>query len=161
MCQSNVFFYKSEHGGRVFFDDVGWPWPKHPCTDSKLLDHGKAVYAASRSASGGKTNWTREYTFFTLVSVYREGNTVHLKLKETAKHIFDLIRALLSKVEHIYTLSMDDLKRFDIHEVDLRAAPSFLIKKAEVGFDRPIIEFICARKGEIRKVQVSHLHGHR
>ena len=32
-CQSPVFYYQSENGGRVFFDRLGWPWPKHPCTD--------------------------------------------------------------------------------------------------------------------------------
>ena len=33
VCGALVFFYRSPHNGRVFFDDVGWPWPKHPCTD--------------------------------------------------------------------------------------------------------------------------------
>lgn len=28
-----MFLYQSEHGGRVFFDELGPPWPKHPCTD--------------------------------------------------------------------------------------------------------------------------------
>lgn len=32
-CQRPVFYYQSENGGRVFFDQLGWPWPKHPCTD--------------------------------------------------------------------------------------------------------------------------------
>ena len=27
--------YQSPNGGRVFFDDLGWPWPKHPCTDNQ------------------------------------------------------------------------------------------------------------------------------
>jgi hypothetical protein len=30
-CRS--FFYENEHGSRVFFDNLGPPWPKHPCTD--------------------------------------------------------------------------------------------------------------------------------
>jgi hypothetical protein len=29
-----VFFYQSPYGGRVFFDELGPPWPKHPCTDN-------------------------------------------------------------------------------------------------------------------------------
>jgi hypothetical protein len=29
-----VFFYQSPTGGRVFFDELGPPWPKHPCTDN-------------------------------------------------------------------------------------------------------------------------------
>lgn len=44
VCQASVFFYQSEHGGRVFFDPpLGPPWPKHPCTDNR----------ASGSAGGG------------------------------------------------------------------------------------------------------------
>lgn len=33
VCGAGVFFYANEHGSRVFFDDLGPPWPKHPCTD--------------------------------------------------------------------------------------------------------------------------------
>lgn len=34
VCGVSVFFYQSPHGGRVFFDELGPPWSKHPCTDS-------------------------------------------------------------------------------------------------------------------------------
>lgn len=33
VCKDPVFYYQSENGGRVFFDQLDWPWPKHPCTD--------------------------------------------------------------------------------------------------------------------------------
>ena len=33
VCGQAVYFYASPYGGRVFFDDLGPPWPKHPCTD--------------------------------------------------------------------------------------------------------------------------------
>src|SRR6185437_16803703 len=33
VCGAPVFFYRSPYNGRVFFDNVGWPWPKHACTD--------------------------------------------------------------------------------------------------------------------------------
>lgn len=33
VCNAGVFFYANEHGSRVFFDNLGPPWPKHPCTD--------------------------------------------------------------------------------------------------------------------------------
>lgn len=35
VCSASVFFYKSDAGGRVFFDELGPPWPKHGCTDRK------------------------------------------------------------------------------------------------------------------------------
>jgi hypothetical protein len=26
-----VYYYENEHGSEVFFDELGWPWPKHSC----------------------------------------------------------------------------------------------------------------------------------
>ena len=34
ICRASVFFYQSAQGGRVFFDELGPPWRKHPCTDN-------------------------------------------------------------------------------------------------------------------------------
>lgn len=34
VCSEPVFFYKNEYGSAVFFDSLGPPWPKHPCTDN-------------------------------------------------------------------------------------------------------------------------------
>ena len=34
VCGANVYFYQSPYGGRVFFDALEPPWPKHPCTDN-------------------------------------------------------------------------------------------------------------------------------
>lgn len=47
VCRAEVFFYQSPHGGRVFFDEIGPPWPKHPCTDRS---HGNSR-APTRPAS--------------------------------------------------------------------------------------------------------------
>jgi hypothetical protein len=35
VCGAAVYFYRSPYDGRVFFDELGWPWPKHPCTDNR------------------------------------------------------------------------------------------------------------------------------
>lgn len=32
VCAARVYFYISPNGGRVYFDALGPPWPKHPCT---------------------------------------------------------------------------------------------------------------------------------
>ena len=34
VCGQQVYYYQNEFGSRVFFDDLGPPWPKHPCTDN-------------------------------------------------------------------------------------------------------------------------------
>jgi hypothetical protein len=37
VCGADVYFYQSPYGGRVFFDELGPPWPKHPCTDNPVV----------------------------------------------------------------------------------------------------------------------------
>lgn len=38
VCGGGVYFYESPDGGRVFFDELGPPWPKHFCTDLSHAD---------------------------------------------------------------------------------------------------------------------------
>lgn len=38
VCGEKVFFYQNEAGSRVYFDELGPPWPKHPCTASFSMD---------------------------------------------------------------------------------------------------------------------------
>ncbi|WP_110006958.1 hypothetical protein [Geodermatophilus normandii] len=33
MCGAAVYFWSNAAGSRVYFDEMGPPWPKHPCTD--------------------------------------------------------------------------------------------------------------------------------
>lgn len=33
-CDAPVYFYRSPDDGRVYFNEPGPPWPKHPCTDN-------------------------------------------------------------------------------------------------------------------------------
>lgn len=51
VCGAAVFYYQNEHGSRVFFDALGPPWPKHPCTDQAL-----ASSTAPAPLSMGQTN---------------------------------------------------------------------------------------------------------
>lgn len=48
VCGAAVFYYQNEHGSRVFFDELGPPWPKHPCTDSRT-----AMYSPNLSRPYG------------------------------------------------------------------------------------------------------------
>lgn len=62
VCGASVFFYASSFGGRVFFDELGPPWPKHPCTDmtpssrSESL-HRRTVVNAARSFAWQRSGW--------------------------------------------------------------------------------------------------------
>ncbi|PBB34337.1 hypothetical protein [Mesorhizobium sp. WSM3882] len=35
VCGAPVYYYQNARGSRVFFDDLGPPWPKHACTDNQ------------------------------------------------------------------------------------------------------------------------------
>jgi hypothetical protein len=41
VCGADVFFYQNAAGSRVFFDELGPPWPKHPCTDNNTYSKNK------------------------------------------------------------------------------------------------------------------------
>jgi hypothetical protein len=46
VCGERVFYFQNEYGSRVFFDELGWPWPKHPCTDNRSNSFpGKPAFA--------------------------------------------------------------------------------------------------------------------
>lgn len=55
VCGASVYFYQSPHGGRVFFDDLGPPWPKHACTTQAYIPSprraGTRIAAALNSAN--------------------------------------------------------------------------------------------------------------
>jgi DNA-directed RNA polymerase subunit RPC12/RpoP len=55
VCGAKVFYYENEHGSKVFFDKLGPPWPKHPCTDKskKSINLSEKIKRTS--------NWKRFY----------------------------------------------------------------------------------------------------
>ena len=36
VCGDRVYFYQNKWGSRVYFDELGKPWPKHPCIDNPM-----------------------------------------------------------------------------------------------------------------------------
>lgn len=55
VCGTAVFFYSNQFGSKVYFDDLGPPWPKHPCTDNprrRVESVATLVGAPARRASG-------------------------------------------------------------------------------------------------------------
>lgn len=53
VCGVPVYFYKSPYGGRVFFDSLGPPWPKHGCTSGV----SSVRVSASATPSWHQQNW--------------------------------------------------------------------------------------------------------
>lgn len=49
VCGASVYYYQSASGGRVFFDELGPPWPKHPCTSGTTYISNPAQASAKDS----------------------------------------------------------------------------------------------------------------
>lgn len=58
VCGASVFFYQSPNGGRVFFDELGPPWPKHPCTDNSSQP-GRIYSAPTVTTERANYAWQR------------------------------------------------------------------------------------------------------
>jgi hypothetical protein len=54
VCGALVYFYQNEFGSRVCFDELGPPWPKHPCTNAEQRTLGKEweTFASSAMPEG-------------------------------------------------------------------------------------------------------------
>lgn len=49
VCGAEIFFHTNGNGDVVFFDELGWPWPKHPCLTTE--DGIKVAYGSSEIRS--------------------------------------------------------------------------------------------------------------
>lgn len=140
-CNEQVYFYQSPFGGRVFFDNLGWPWPKHRCTDNpraqseKLHSLEPTRSRPFRSTGGEKTK------IFRLDELVTEGNHMRLKLCELGNPSI-VLRLIIAR---------QDLENADIRLKDLEIAPSFIVRFFETY---RMLEFISGRKREIDGVRI-------
>lgn len=77
MCGASVFFYQNEYGSRVFFDALGYDWPKHPCTDKSRYDtpvSGKIF--APASAVEHRASWLGKDWRPFLIRLKREDHVI-------------------------------------------------------------------------------------
>jgi hypothetical protein len=136
-----VFFYQSPFGGRVFFDDLGWPWPKHPCTDNPR----------AQSSTIKPLKHTAHKTF-----ISKAGES--LKLYELVK-ITDLEDSSFLEFRQLdqnlrvfrVSIPTEVLEASDISSKDIRKAPAFVIRFYE---DHRLIEFISGRHRKIAALKV-------
>lgn len=144
VCGMKVFFYQSPNGGRVFFDDLGWPWPKHPCTDNraKVARRPERVSAgrifAFRAQNGSRLALYDLDDFEELVGHYKFIFRRHDTRKRRAGYIR---KATLKKAG----LSIDDF-------LD---APSFVVDLDNSKEGGLRVDFISARLGKIVRIKMS------
>jgi len=132
VCGKQVFYYQSSHGGRVFFDNLGWPWPKHGCTDNPRSQRGTVetlpqnVHMTFNNAQGEPLD------LYELLSLVEQSNVVHMHFgRMNENRSFSV------------SLPLGQLREHDITINDLKAAPSFVVRTYE---KHRIVEFISGRK---------------
>jgi hypothetical protein len=60
VCGAVTYFYANEYGSRVYFDSLGPPWPKHPCTDNPRAGQaGPARAVPMARVSPTSNRWAR------------------------------------------------------------------------------------------------------
>lgn len=135
VCGEQVYFYQSPFGGRVFFDDLGWPWPKHQCTDSARAQTASVKRITLGSRSTFRSRSGKFLQLFRLAELEEEHDRVCVRFREIGKLVS--ISSFISK---------SDMRNNGITIKDLKMAPSFVV---ETHDNERVIGFVCARLGKV------------
>lgn len=144
VCGKIVFYYQSPNGGRVFFDALGWPWPKHPCTDNPASQSGRISMRAESAHQSFRNRDGETLDIYELdrVSAGEEGQ-VELRFRKPTEN-----RSFRATVAKSY------LRGRKISIDDLRAAPSFVVRTYDT---HRLIEFISGRRKQIASFRVERV----
>ena len=97
VCGALVYFYANEFGSRVYFDEIGPPWPKHPCTITPPPEsNGKAsklrvaptlyagfVWSKPRTGTSSPSPTTHVMYFVERCEPEAPGTVIHLRRHHT------------------------------------------------------------------------------
>jgi hypothetical protein len=103
-CGAEVYFYQSPYGGKVFFDRLGRPWPKHILTCPAAINEAREsiVSVVSLVSPAGaalayipELPWDdEEWTLVRIERIFREDSWYVLKFRTLADEM--LVRALVA-----------------------------------------------------------------
>jgi hypothetical protein len=137
VCGSQVFFYQNAAGSRVFFDDLGWPWPKHPCTDNSEAQTLQVKKAKSNRRLAGRGRPI--FNLYALAELSTNDDLVTIKIRSLTNRLLTMtLRISLAELM---------VQACDISE--LEEAPSFVLRNFD---DARTIEFISASHRRIGRV---------
>lgn len=95
VCGVSVFFYQSSNGGRVFFDELGPPWPKHRCTDSRSIPGRVSRKAVEeiKKVPAGRYKWQIDGWSPLFISSVSRIDNCYLRIKGKLKDVEKIIYA--------------------------------------------------------------------
>ena len=138
VCGASVFYYQNRSGSRVFFDDLGWPWPKHPCTDNPAAQTGK-IKRPSKKGQRGKAVPANQANLYDLIDYGESEGTFWVKFRNIANQLMTLTLRRPTA----------DFKRQGWREADLKDAPSFIIRRQP---EQAVVEFLSVRKSAVARL---------
>jgi hypothetical protein len=144
VCGDGVFFYRSPSGGAVFFDNLGPPWHKHPCTAADFLPRIRVIKSPSVRTKVilecEKDGWfplhvtniaatsTKNIVQISMATAHTSQIVYvaydHALLDRTAPWLMKLISGASADGEDSYliqTLASTDSHRHTVREVELHA----------------------------------------
>lgn len=132
-------YYQSPFGGRVFFDALGWPWPKHPCTDNADAGTKSIRMLALRSGPIAFRNKNNEILdIYKITDLYTLSNGFRIRFQRLLDH--KVFWSRISKGLPIdNSLTIDNIQR----------APSFIIKRNDPPKKDKLLQFISGRHKQI------------
>jgi hypothetical protein len=133
-CGASVFFCQLENGGRVFFDELGPPWTKHPCTD-RSKDRTSIIYGFS--SNHAPTNIELSFSWY-------KAGWKPFQCSNSYKVV-----TLLTKLEGIFENNRIELfiKNFDISRKLVKQMPIHLKKLNENQFELSTFIFMDTKNG--------------
>ncbi len=94
VCGASVFYYQSPEGGKVFFDELGPPWPKHPCTSSQ--SEPKQLY--SENYKRKRYSWEKDGWIPFFIASVSEIDNYLLKITDTKNNKYYVIKKSVNKL---------------------------------------------------------------
>lgn len=82
VCGAAVFFYSNDAGAAVFFDEVGRPWPKHPCTDGTLYVSNELSVQPKARTYGSEKKVGHTVRIFQVIKRRKIGLTTYISLAD-------------------------------------------------------------------------------
>lgn len=144
VCGQTVFFHQSPFGGRVFFDELGPPWPKHPCTDNPRLSVSPARQQSRRI--GTAPGWHREgWDPIRLSSTRMEGSWYVMRVESlTSRLHFDVLldepfKAVGETCAYMRQWNQHGWSEISVVDLDAGGAPKLIeifARKAHFGTSR-------------------------
>ena len=135
VCGEVVFFYKSPTGGRVFFDALGWPWQKHPCTDNPTAQTTSITMLRQTSTKQLKNSAGDVLSVYKLVYLREQAGILHMQFRKNS-----------SGASFKASICMTSLGAIDVSVDEMKEAPSFVVGTFA---SYRTIEFISSKKRAI------------